>query len=73
MVELDFHDDLTLLLEDDMPPESLRVVYVIESWRIQEHDFGDIDALAFKVVEDERAAVAWFDDVRITRPWETRH
>jgi len=73
MVELDFDDDLTLILEDDMPPEGLKVVYVVESWRVQDDDYvGDIDALAFKVVDSERAAVAWFDDVRISRPWETR-
>lgn len=72
MVELDFDNELTLLLEDDMPPEGLRVVFVVPNWQARDYAYGALEALAFRVVENEGAALAWFDDVRLTRPWETR-
>lgn len=55
-----------------MPPEGLRVVFVVPNWQARDYAYGGLEALAFRVVENEGAALAWFDDVRLTRPWETR-
>jgi hypothetical protein len=46
--------------------------FVVPSWQADIDRLVNYDGFAFTMVPDEDAAVEWFADVSLNRPWETR-